>query len=149
MTARKNAIGFRPSHPAFAGALTGALAAILSGCSGGARFGAGPAYPAEKAQNAVVDAQVRREEASITIVNTSARPLPESTLWLNGQYGRPIPALDVGRTLNLDLSTFKNEYGESFRAGGFFATERPDTIVLAQIELESELVGLVVVQGKP
>ncbi|MFM9958412.1 MAG: hypothetical protein ACKVZJ_10060 [Phycisphaerales bacterium] len=121
----------------------------VSGCQSGARMGAGAAYPVAKTQSGSVDAQVMRDEDRLTIINTSARPFRETTLWLNAQYGRVVPALDVGRTITLDLSSFKNEFGESFRAGGFFATERPDAIVLAQVELEAELVGLVVVRGKP
>lgn len=125
------------------------VASTAGGCKAGARMGAGPAYPTTKTQAAVVDAQVRRDQAVISVTNTSARSFPESMLWLNAQFGHRIPALDPGECVTLDLSAFKNEYGESFRAGGFFATERPEALVLAQIELEEELVGLIVVNGRP
>ncbi len=120
----------------------------VASCSGPAKVDYARPYPA-KAQSESIGVQLRRDETAVTVTNTSARSFPESTLWLNAQYARPLPALGVGETVSFDLATFRNEYSESFRAGGFFATERPDTIVLAQIELESEFVGLVVVKGKP
>jgi len=121
---------------------------VCAGCSGPAKVDYARPYPA-KAQSGSIDVQLRRDEKTVSLTNTSARSFPESTLWLNAQFCRPLPALGVGETLSFDLSTFRNEFHEAFRAGGFFATERPDTIVLAQIELENELVGLVVVKGKP
>lgn len=124
-------------------------AASMWGCSHGARMGAGPEYPRTKVQSAVVDVQLARSEERVTLTNTSPRSFPAATLWLNAQYGSPVPELPAGRAITLDLSAFKNEYGESFRAGGFFATERPDTVVLAQLELEDELIGMPVVKGKP
>lgn len=115
-------------------------------CSGSSKVAYARAYPA-KAQAESVDVQVRREETTITVVNTSSRAFPESTLWLNAQFSKPIAPLAVGQTATYDLWAFRNEFSEPFRAGGFFATERPDVIVLAQIELENEMLGLVVVKG--
>lgn len=125
-----------------------ALAAICSACSGPSKIDYARPYPA-KTQNQSIDVQLRRDETTVFVTNTSARDFPESTLWLNAQFARPLPPLGVGQSVSFDLSSFRNQYSEPFKAGGFFATERPDTIVLAQIELESEFVGLVVVNGKP
>lgn len=119
-----------------------------TGCSGPGKVDYARPYPA-KVQSGSIDVQLRRDETTVSLTNTSANAFPESTLWLNAQFCRPMPALGVGETVSFDLTTFRNEYHEAFRAGGFFATERPDTIVLAQIELENELVGLAVVKGKP
>lgn len=137
----------RRSAPRFLAAALAATAALAS-CSGPAKVDYARPYPA-KAQSQSIDVQLRRDETTVFITNTSARAFPESTLWINAQYARPLPALAVGQSVSFDLSSFRNEFSEPFKSGGFFATERPDTIVLAQIELESELVGLVVVNGKP
>ena len=53
--------------------------------------------------------------------------------------------MPIGQTRRFDLREFVNEYGERFRAGGFFATERPDDVVLVQIEHGGRLDGLLVV----
>ena len=47
--------------------------------------------------------------------------------------------------LRLELSEFKDEYGQEFRAGGFWATRKPERLVLAQLEAEEGMLGLVVV----
>lgn len=105
-------------------------------------------YPAP--QTSSLDIQLRRhDETQVTLVNTSARAFPAATLWINAQFARDIPPLAVGQSATFDLYTFRNEYGESFRAGGFFSTERPDTVVLAQLAVANELIGLTVVNGKP
>ena len=46
----------------------------------------------------------------------------------------PIDGLAVGQTLRLPLGTFRNEFSEAFRGGGFFAPERPERLVLAELE---------------
>lgn len=127
--------------------LTMCFAAGLTACSGPDKVDDARPYPA-KPQRTCVDVQVAREQTSIRLTNTSARAFPESTMWLNAQYAATVPAIGVGDSVTLDLARFRNEFSEPFRAGGFFATERPDAIVLAQIELEDEMFGLVVVQGK-
>jgi len=40
----------------------------------------------------------------------------------------------VGEHLIFKLTEFTDEFGEPFRAGGFFATETPDMLALAEIE---------------
>lgn len=125
------------------------IALVLSvgpGCAEHARVGAGASYPLDKKQTETVDIQVIREETSITFTNTTARRLPPATMWINGQYSAPIGALEVGETRTLDLASFRNEFGESFRAGGFFATSPPDVVVQVQLELEDRMVGLVAVR---
>ena len=65
--------------------------------------------------------------------------------------GFDIEGLAVGETLELDLREFKDQFGSAFRAGGFFASERPQRLVLLQIETKGEGAGLMtmtVVKGE-
>jgi hypothetical protein len=92
-----------------------------------------------------VDIQVFRHGTIIRFTNTTARSFPAGRMWLNQWYSREIPPLGVGEKMQLSLREFKDQYGESFRAGGFFATRRPAKLVLAQLDVDDELVGLVVI----
>ena len=109
---------------------------------------AGPPYPTEKAQATTLDIQVVRTETAIRLTNTTARSYGKSRLWLNQWYSREIPGLAVGQTVELDQNSFRDQYGESFRAGGFFATRKPQIVELVQLETEDGMLGLVAV-GKP
>jgi hypothetical protein len=138
-----------PRTPAFAAGLvfTLALAGVLPGCTA-TRSDAdagNPAYPLDRPVVSTVDIQVVRRETEITLTNTTARAFPATRMWVNQWYGRDIPALGVGQTLTLDLSTFTDEYDQPFRAGGFWATRRPEKLVKAELETPEGLVGLVVV----
>jgi hypothetical protein len=129
--------------------IAGAIA--LGGCTQtGSRVDAGlPEYPAELRQTTVLNIQVVRDDTDITMTNTTARAVGKARLWVNKWFSREIEGLAVGETVTLNLYDFRDPYGTQFRAGGFFATERPDRLVLAQLEpLEvepRELLGLVVV----
>ena len=105
----------------------------------------GPAYPSEKPQARALDIQVFRSSTKITFTNTTAQSYPACRMWLNAWYSREIPPLGIGESLTLNLRTFKDEFGESFRAGGFFAGKRPTRLVLAQLERDDHLLGLIVV----
>ncbi|HZW09944.1 MAG TPA: hypothetical protein VFF69_08575 [Phycisphaerales bacterium] len=107
-------------------------------------------YPRQLAQGEVLDIQViRSPETVLTMTNTTARTFGPSTVWINGRYSRPILGMAPGETLRLDLYEFRDEFGEKFRAGGFFATKKPDQVVHAQLETiengETKMIGLVVV----
>ena len=106
---------------------------------------AGPARPGVERQTGVLDIQVFRDETVIRMTNTTARPLAAGRMWVNDWYSRPFPGLAVGESLELPLSEFRDQNGDAFRAGGFFAADRPDRVVLAQIETDGQLLGLVVV----
>lgn len=127
---------------------TAAVMALVSGCGTGARIDAGRAYPIEKPQMRTLNIQVLRDETQIRLTNTSAEALPASTVWLNRQYGLETTALEIGQSATFPLGSFTNEFGERFRAGGFFATEKPAKLVQAQWELEGEMLGLIVVAGR-
>lgn len=128
------------------------VAGFVGGCAsraGMVDLDSGRTYPQDKPQVEVLDVQVLRDMAVISLTNTSARDLGSSTIWLNQEFYLDIPSFRVGETLSLNLTQFQNQYGRAFRAGGFFATERPKNVVLAQIEPSDSqfLLGLVVVDG--
>lgn len=106
---------------------------------------AGPEYPETKSQSQTLDIQVVRTETSISITNTTARAYGRSRLWVNRWFSREIPSLAVGETIELPLKTFRDQYGETFRAGGFFATRKPQRVQQVQLETADGLVGLVAV----
>ena len=130
-------------------------AAWLVGCRSApdpGAHGVARAYPEGLARAGTLDIQVVRSGTRMTMTNTTARSLGAGTVWLNMQWSRPIPGFASGETLTLELSEFLNEYGERFRAGGFFASERPDSIALTQVETTDAaggraLIGLVTVVG--
>lgn len=120
--------------------------AALGGCQAGNDPNlAGPAFPEEKAQTATLDIQVVRDETHIRMTNTTARSFGKSRVWINKWFSRDIERFDVGQTLEFNLYEFRDQYGEAFRAGGFFATKKPERLVLAQLETADTLVGMVVV----
>ena len=118
-----------------------AIAALLActcglpACSGiRAEPGAGRAYPEFLARDEPLDIQVFRDETQITITNTTASSYGACWIWINAWYGRSIDGLEIGEEITLKLNSFKDEYGEAFRAGGFFAAERSEALVLAELE---------------
>lgn len=106
-------------------------------------------YPSGVARGRTLDIQVFRETQYIEFTNTTATAYGPSTLWLNGRYCLPIEGLAIGQTLKFRLNEFRDEFGEPFREGGFFAIEKPDRLVLAQLETNGDagpvMLGLVVV----
>lgn len=129
------------------------LALFLAACSGVPNpVSYARPYPAMK-QSQTLNIQVFRTTKHLEITNTTARAFGPSTLWLNARFSRPIDGLGVGQSLRLPLDEFRDEYSDVFRGGGFFSTEAPERLVLAQIETvnadaKPDLVGLIVVKGQ-
>lgn len=118
----------------------------LPGCAGTVTGMAnGLEYPDQKKQSRSLDIQAVREGTILTITNTTAHSYPPCTMWINKWYSRPFPGLAVGETIEVPLAEFKDKFGETFRAGGFFALDRPTRVALVQLELAEEFLGLVVV----
>ncbi len=110
-------------------------------------------YPADLTQTQVLDVQVFRHTHDLEFTNTSAKAFGPSTLWVNQRFSKPIAGLAVGQTLVVPLRDLRDEFSIPFRTGGFFATEAPDRLVLAQIETpdadgKPTLYGLVVIGGR-
>ncbi len=113
----------------------------------------GPAYPEDAPMIEVLDIQVFRDVTTLRFTNTATSDIPASTMWLNKRYSAPMPALASGETIELDLRVFVDEFGDTYKAGGFYAQREPAPVVLAQLELTDPentpmLFGLVVVQNK-
>ena len=113
----------------------------------------GPAYPEDAPMIEVLDIQVFRDVTTLRFTNTTTSDIPASIMWLNKRYSAPMPALASGETIELDLRVFVDEFGDTYKAGGFYAQREPAPVVLAQIELTDTentpmLFGLVVVQNK-
>lgn len=113
----------------------------------------GPVYPEDAPMVTVLDVQVFRDVTTLRFTNSTTTDLPASTMWLNKRYSAPMPAVASGETIELDLRGFVDEFGDTYKAGGFFAQREPAPVVLAQIAVPDDngnplLYGLVVVQNK-
>lgn len=123
-----------------------ALAGAAAGCATEETgFVVGEVYPAAKKQTKSLNIQVFRDDTVIRFTNTTANSLPACTMWINAWFSNEFKGLAVGESVEMSLFDFKDQYGDTFRAGGFFATQKPTRLVLAQLEYENELVGLIVV----
>lgn len=107
----------------------------------------GAIYPDNLKQTSVLDVQVLRDGTEISMTNTAGEALPAGRMWINAWYSREFPGLAVGESTTLSLHEFKDRYGDVFRAGGFFATQRPDRMVMAQIESGDQLIGLIAIRA--
>jgi hypothetical protein len=128
--------------------------AVMGGCATQpAPVAYARSYPAELIQRETLNVQVFRSIYDIEFTNTTARPFGPSTVWLNARFSKPIDGIAVGQTLRLRLADFRDEHSEAFRTGGFFATETPERLVLAQIQTTGAdekplMLGLIVVRGQ-
>jgi hypothetical protein len=132
-----------------------ALCAVLAGgcASSPETLQQGPAYPAALARTQPSNIQLVRTRRHVEMTNTTARGFGPSRIWLNQWYSAPIDGLGVGESIRLPLTSFRDEFGASFRGGGFFAAEAPDRLVKAELELDpaagAGLVPLIVVGDRP
>ena len=127
------------------------LGVALSGCaSDQVPFEVRP-YPGGQGQLMLDEAQVQRSGIRLRVVNGSSQAIGPGTMWVNQEFSHPVASIGAGATVELDLSEFRNEFGERFRAGGFWATERPKRLGLVQVEPPSGgmLIGLVVIEDEP
>ena len=137
-----------PPHRTALPALLITVALALGACAGkDPEIVNGPAYPSVK-QSSVLDIQVIRDGKTITMTNTSTQVFTDARLWAIQWYSHPLPSWKPGETLSFDLSNFKDRYGNPMRAGGFWAVDNPEKLVLMQVEQGDKLIGLVVV-GAP
>lgn len=112
-------------------------------------------YPVDIAREPkTLDIQVFRHTYSVSLINTAPRSFASSTLWLNRRFSTPINGLQVAEEIELPLKEFADEFSNTFRGGGFFASEAPDSLVMAELETTDEqgqtvMFALVVVRGNP
>lgn len=109
-------------------------------------------YPEEIARGEVFDVQVFRDVTLLKFTNTTTRDFGPSVLWLNKRYSYPISGLASGETVEIDLNNFVDEYGDVYRAGGFYAQRSPAPVVLVELETTENgapiLHGFVVVENR-
>lgn len=108
----------------------------------------GKPYPAGTPVAGNLDVHALREVTRLRLTNTSGVTFGPATVWVNAAYSLPIDGLAVNQRLDLPLNEFRNEYGQTFRGGGFFSTELPTNVVKAEIVDERGRFGLVVVRDE-
>lgn len=129
------------------------LAAGVVGCTGGQRAlvdDPARAYPVAAEIARPVDVHVLRNDTRITMTNTTPEQLGPGIMWLNKEFSAPFAPMHAGETRTLPLGSFTNRYGQSFRAGGFFATRAPSKLVAVELQAEDAevMVPLIVVRGE-
>jgi len=111
----------------------------------------GPRYPDSMTKGDIFDVQVFRDSTTLRFTNTTTHDFGPSVVWLNQRYSQPINGLASAETIEMDLKLFVDEFGETYRAGGFFSQRVPAPVVLCQLETEinneTQLVGFVVVEN--
>lgn len=130
------------------------LAALVAVALAGCRSGPAPVnyvrpYPTTLTQGPGLDIQVIRGETTLTLTNATAKVFGPSTIWINSYYSRPIEGMAIGQSFTFRLTEFRNEHGEPFRGGGFFATKKPERMVLAELESDGTMYRMVVIRGEP
>jgi hypothetical protein len=127
--------------------------AALGACSSTPSVDYARPYPKELAPGPVLDVQVFRRDATLEFTNTTGASLGPGTLWLNRRFSRPVKEpIAVGQSVAIPLTEFRDEFGDAFRPGGFWATENPDSVALCQLEItpagqQPQMIGLVTVQS--
>ena len=113
------------------------VCSLLAGCAVSINpTGEEPRYPDYLERGRTLDIQVARKVTRIELTNTTAQTFGPSRLWINMWFSHEIEGLEPGQTLRFNLYNFKDQHGESFRAGGFFATREPERLVLAELETD-------------
>ena len=99
-------------------------------------------YPFERHSLQVVDVHVFRDGSQVVIAIGSDTHLESPRIWINQRYMFDSSDIKIGGTIVLDLGLFRDKFGESFSAGGFFAFREPEPLRLVQLEtsLDTNLV---------
>ncbi len=117
---------------------------LLTGCA--SKAVPGPSYPESLQRAGAVDVQIAVRDGAVEFTNTTASPLPAGRLWVNAWYSAPTESVEVGETFRVPVSNLRDRFGETMRGEGFFATEAPETVLLAELQTEQGLIGLIVVR---
>ena len=74
-------------------------------------------YPKDAPLGEDLDIVVIRSNRQMELVNRMPRSYSDVTLWVNQQYvGRPV-TIDVGSSLEVDLTQYVNKHGEEYPVG--------------------------------
>ncbi len=111
----------------------------------------GPAYPEDIDRGQVFDIQVFRDVDQLTFTNSTPHEFGPSVIWLNKRFSSPIDSIAPGETVTMDMHFFVDQWGETYRTGGFFAQRDPAAVVLVELEtVENQsrvLHGFVIVEN--
>ncbi|MDP6693509.1 MAG: hypothetical protein QF444_04205 [Phycisphaerales bacterium] len=104
-------------------------------------------YPFELHSSEVLPIQVIRKGEHIIIVNSTADDFNNATIWINQQYTQSLPMMPAGSTIRINLWDCYDAFGEKFNAGGFWRTDEPTKLVLAELQQHENqpLIGLLVI----
>lgn len=116
--------------------VVGVLLVGSAGCSSPVERGEYPAYSGAPDEYDLLDIQVMRRGTKLEMTNTTTVSFGPSRVWANREYSEEISGFEVGKTVHLRLGDFRNQFGQRFKEGGFFATELPDALVCVEIESE-------------
>ena len=109
-------------------------------------------YPEDAKAGPVLDVQVFRDVTTLKFTNTTTKDFGPSVIWLNKRFSLAIAGFASGDSVELDLREFVDEFGDTYRAGGFFSQREPAPVVLVQVETidndQTTLYGLVIVENK-
>src|SRR5690606_5666220 len=106
----------------------------LAACTTGpGEHGSHPVYPRNLTQQDTLNIQESHDVRRSTFTSPWDQVFGSSRRWPHGSYGSDVEPIEIDETLTLALNDFVNDHGELFRAGRFFAAERPDVLVLAQL----------------
>ncbi len=108
-------------------------------------------YPRDSHTTQVADMQVFRDGAKLKIVNSTAKSYRDFDLWINQRFVHHVDSLLAGETLELSLWDFRDEYGDTFNAGGFFRSIPPTPVRLVEIQPapDQKTLGLITIRREP
>ncbi len=117
------------------------LAAFAAGCAGPETLGqqeqrqrlAALDYPAEAEYGPDLDIVVHREDRQLSFINRTARPYVDARIWLNQQFVRELPRIDIGPGNDFALRRWINEHAEGFPVGTLLAPDLAEPVVLAEL----------------
>ncbi|MDG2477511.1 MAG: hypothetical protein P8M32_06385 [Phycisphaerales bacterium] len=105
-------------------------------------------YPYDMHTTETLPVEVFRDGTSIAIVNATAQSWEAPTIWINQRFSATLKQLVAGQTVQVDLSKFRDDIGESYPAGGLWSTRRsmPMRLVEVQAVPGEPLVGFVAIR---
>ncbi|MDP6601078.1 MAG: hypothetical protein QGH76_02135 [Phycisphaerales bacterium] len=106
------------------------------------------AYPYELHTTETLPVEVFRDGTTLSIVNATARSWDAATIWINQSYSAPIARLAAGQTVHMSLSSFRDNIGETFPAGGFLSTRRSMPVRLVEVQPApgEQMIGFVAIR---
>lgn len=81
-------------------------------------------FPEEVPYTGDLDIVIVRNGPHIRLINRTPRAYEDKELWLNDQYVRRIPRLNIGTDNYYRLTDFVNQHGEAYPVGTLLQPER-------------------------